>query len=57
MKAEFFDRFSKNTRMSYFIKFHPMGAKMFHANGHTDMKQLTVAFLNFANVPKNTGYV
>ena len=31
----------------------PVGAEMFHAGGRTDMTQLTVAFCNFANAPKN----
>jgi len=39
------------------MKFHPMAAKLFHADRHMDMKQLRVPFRNFANVPKNTGYV
>jgi len=34
-----------------------MGSELFHADGHTDMKQLTITFRNFANVPKDTGYV
>jgi len=38
------------------MEFHPMAAKLFHADRHTDMKHLTVTFRNFANVPKNTGY-
>jgi hypothetical protein len=29
-----------------------MAAKMFHADGHTELKQLTVTFHNFVNVPK-----
>jgi hypothetical protein len=38
------------------MKICPEGAKLFHAGGqtgHTDMKKLTVAFRNFANLPKN----
>jgi hypothetical protein len=29
-----------------------VGAELFHTDRHTDMKNLTVAFRNFANVPK-----
>jgi len=38
------------------MKIRPQGAELFNADGqtgHTDMKKLTVAFRNFANVPKN----
>jgi hypothetical protein len=48
----FLDRFSKNTQISSFIKLRPVGAKVFHADGWTDMTKLTVAFRNFANAPK-----
>jgi hypothetical protein len=34
------------------MEFHPMAVKLFHADGQTDMKQLTVTFRNFVNVPK-----
>jgi len=30
----------------------PVGAKSFHVDRQTDMTKLTVAFCNFANVPK-----
>jgi hypothetical protein len=35
------------------MKIHPVGAELFHADGKTDKTKLTVAFRNFANVPKN----
>jgi len=35
MKIEIFDKFSKNTRMSNFMKIRPMGAE-FHTGGQTD---------------------
>jgi len=39
------------------MKIHPVGAELFHAegqmDGRTDMMKLTVAFHNFANMPKN----
>ena len=38
------------------MKIRPVGAKLFHADGRTDMKKLTVAFRNFANAPKNTHF-
>ena len=31
-----------------------MGAKLFRADGQTDITKLIVAFRNFANAPKNT---
>ena len=38
------------------MKIRPVGAELFHADGRmdgrTDMTKLTVAFRNFANVPK-----
>jgi len=34
------------------MKIHPVGA-MFHADGRTDMTQLTVVFRDFANAPEN----
>jgi hypothetical protein len=35
------------------MKIRPVGAKLFHADGQTDMKKLTVNSHNFANEPKN----
>ena len=46
----FIDNFSKNTRISNFMKIRPMGAELFHVDGQTNMK-LTVAFRNFAIPP------
>ena len=38
------------------MKFHPVGAELFHADGlidgQADITKLTVAFRNFANAPK-----
>jgi hypothetical protein len=34
------------------MKTRQVGAKLFHADGRKDMKNLTVAFRNFANEPK-----
>jgi hypothetical protein len=38
--------------MLNFIKIRLVGANLFHADGQTDMTNLTVAFRNFANAPK-----
>jgi hypothetical protein len=54
-------RGKKNPQISNFIKIRPVGAELFHADGHTnrrknrqaDMKKLTVGFRNFANALKN----
>jgi hypothetical protein len=39
------------------MKIRPVGAEMFHADRYTDgqidMTKLIIAFLNFANAPKN----
>jgi hypothetical protein len=35
------------------MKFRPVGAELFHADGRTDMTKLKVAFRKFANAPKN----
>jgi len=49
----FLDTFSKNTRISYFMKIRSVEAELFHADGQTDMTKLTVSFHNLANAPKN----
>jgi len=36
MKSESLDRFSKNTRISNFMKMRPMGTELFHADGRTN---------------------
>jgi hypothetical protein len=35
------------------MKIRPVGAKLFHADGETNMAKLTVAFHNFASAPNN----
>ena len=47
----FLDIFSKNNLISNFIKMSPAGAKLFHADGQTDMTKLIVAFPSFVNTP------
>jgi len=34
------------------MKICPVGAELFHTDGRTDMRKLTVAFRNFTNAPK-----
>ena len=46
--------FLKSTQISNFVKIHPAGAESFHADGRTDMTNLTVAFRNFVGVSKKT---
>jgi hypothetical protein len=43
-------RFSKHNQMPNFMKFRPVGADLFHADGQTSTK-LIVAFRSFTNVP------
>jgi len=54
----FHDSLSKNTQIPNFMKIHPVGTELLHADGRTDgqasVTRLTVAFRNFANAPKNT---
>ena len=40
----FLDRFSKNIQKPNFVKFHPVGAELFHTDGRTEMTKLIVAF-------------
>jgi UDP-galactopyranose mutase len=39
------------------MKIHPLGAKLFHADGQTDVMKLIDASRSFANMPKNRGNV
>jgi hypothetical protein len=38
---------------SNFMKIHPVGAYLFHADRQTDMTKLIVPVCNFANAPKS----
>jgi hypothetical protein len=50
MKLEFCRQVSeKKAQISSFIKIRPVNARLFHADGQTDMTQLTVASRNFTN--------
>jgi len=51
----FLDGFFKNVQMSNFIKIHPVGAELFHADGWTDRhdKARSHFFCDLANVPNN----
>jgi len=53
MKTEFLDRFLKNYQTSNAMKIRPVGDQLFHADGRTDITELTVDFRNFANALKN----
>jgi hypothetical protein len=45
-------RFSKIVQISNFMKIHPVGEELFHAEIWTDITKLIVAFHNFAKAPK-----
>ena len=38
---------------SYFMKIYPVGAEILRTDRQTDTTKLTIAFRNFANMPKN----
>ena len=47
-----FDRFSKNSQISNFMKIRPVVVSLFHADGRTGMSRPIVDFRNFANALK-----
>jgi hypothetical protein len=53
----FLDIVWKNTQIQNLMKIRSMGDELFHADRRTDrradMTELTVAFRNFGNAPKN----
>jgi hypothetical protein len=54
MKLEFSRQIFEETQISSFIKIHPLGVELFHADGRTTITKLTVAFRNFANAIKHS---
>jgi len=48
----FLDRILKNIQISNCIKFCPLRAELFHADGRTDVTKLTVTFRSFAHALK-----
>jgi hypothetical protein len=53
LNLTYFDRFSESTHISYLMRMRRVGAKLFHADGQTDMIKVIVTFRHFANAPKN----
>ena len=53
----FLDSFSKNARISNYMKILPLVVELFHVEGRTDRQtdvtKLVFAFRNSANAPKN----
>jgi hypothetical protein len=39
------------------MKICPVGAKLFHVDGRTDMMKLIAIFCNYVNMPKNRYFV
>jgi hypothetical protein len=52
IKLEFSLQILKNTQLSNLTEICVMGADFYHADGQTDMRNLIVAFRNFASAPK-----
>jgi hypothetical protein len=52
MKFEFSRQIFEKTQIPNFMKISAVSAESFHADRRTDVTKLTVAFRNFANVPK-----
>ena len=50
--GNFFDRFSKNTPISNFMKIRSAGAELFQSDGQTDMTELIVTFRDFTETLK-----
>jgi hypothetical protein len=44
-------------KCSSFMKIHPVGAELFHADGWIDVTELIVGFRSFAIVPTNETFV
>jgi hypothetical protein len=53
MKYDFFNRFSKSTHISNFVKIRPVEAKFFHSDELTEMTKLVAAYRYFGNAPKS----
>jgi hypothetical protein len=51
--GNFFDRFSKDTPISNFMKIRSVGAELFQSDGQTDMTKLIVTFPDFTETLKN----
>jgi len=47
MKVEFLDRLEKNTKVLNFMKIHPVGAELSHADGQT-RDEANSRFLQFS---------
>ena len=53
MNAEFSLHVFEKPQVSSFTKIRPVGAKLIHADGQTDMTKLIVFSQNCRNAPKN----
>jgi hypothetical protein len=58
VKIQFFSiEFRKKAQISNFMEIRLLGSEFFHADAHTDMTKLIIAFRSFSNAPKNACFV
>jgi hypothetical protein len=53
MDLNFQNTFSIDHQIPNFMKIRSVVTEVFHVDGQTDVTKLIVAFINFANTPKN----
>ena len=56
MKFGFSRHIMEESHISNFIKIHPLGAEMFHADRRTSITKLIIAIRHFANAPEDHSF-
>jgi len=56
MKLEFSQNIFEKYETSIFMRIHPVGDELFHADRWTEITKLIATFHNFSHVPKNTSF-